>query len=177
MSKSNHEHINKAAGNTGNVTTMLNHAVEHTKLRIREALQLYETMHRESGQAASTLMHILPLMMEPDEARRLVAKVNRGDRLQTAKLKQAMGPALRAMCGAYNGYYCLNLSQESSILCLRRLIDIGTTWCNTQAAKSIIGGHGRIGDTSQKVRTHVHTYIRTYEYAKRRTCIYSAAAL
>ena len=42
-------------------------------------------------------------------------------------LRQAIGFALKPLCGAYDGYYRLNLGLETSKICLRRLMEVSET--------------------------------------------------
>ena len=107
-------------------------------------------MHKETGKMAPILLKVLPLLQNPEDARELLLYVTNGDRMSMSHIKQAIGYALKPLCGLYDGYYCLNLGIESSQLCIRRLLEVSETLRIKQMAKSLIGGYGRIGDTSQK---------------------------
>ena len=107
-------------------------------------------MLRETGKVANTLLKVLPLLQNPADTRELLFYVTNGDRLATNHIKQTIGYALKPLSGLYNGYYCLNLCNESSQLCLRRLLEINESLRALQIPLSVIGGFGRIGDTSQK---------------------------
>ena len=93
---------------------------------------------------------VLPLLQNPSDARELLLYVTEGDRLSMGHIKQIIGYALKPLCGMYDGYYCLNLSLESSQLCMRRLLEVSESLRVKQSALSIVGGIGRIGDTSQR---------------------------
>ena len=114
------------------------------------AISLYETMHKETGKMAPILLKVLPLLENPSDARELLLYVTNGDRVAMGHIKQVIGYALKPLCGLYDGYYCLNLGLESSQLCLRRLMEVSETLRMKQMPLSILGGYGRIGDTSQK---------------------------
>ena len=107
-------------------------------------------MQRETGKMAATLIKILPLLQNPSDTRELLLYVTNGDRFATNHIKQSIGCALKPLSGLYDGYYCLNLCNDSSQLCLRRLLEINESLRILQMPLSIIGGYGRIGDTSQK---------------------------
>ena len=67
------------------------------------------------------------LPQNPADARKLLLQVTNGDRMQMSQLKQAVGHALKPLCGIYDGYYRLNLGLESSQICLRRLMEVSET--------------------------------------------------
>ena len=119
-------------------------------MHLAGAISLYETMHKETGKMAPILLKVLPLLENPSDARELLLYVTNGDRVAMGHIKQVIGYALKPLCGLYDGYYCLNLGLESSQLCLRRLMEVSETLRMKQMPLSIIGGYGRIGDTSQK---------------------------
>ena len=66
-------------------------------------------------------------LQNPADARKLLLQVTNGDRMQMSQLKQAVGHALKPLCGIYDGYYRLNLGLESSQICLRRLMEVSET--------------------------------------------------
>jgi hypothetical protein len=76
---------------------MLGHVIENTKLHLAEAIQVYETMYQETGKTSAVLMKILPLLADPEEARKLLLRVTKGDRLHMNRLKQAMGSTLKGL--------------------------------------------------------------------------------
>lgn len=90
------------------------------------------------------------MLQNPSDARELLLYVTDGDRLSMGHIKQVIGYALKPLCGTYDGYYCLNLNMESSQLCLRRLLEVSESLRVKQSACSVIGGIGRVGDTSQR---------------------------
>ena len=90
------------------------------------------------------------MLQNPSDARELLLYVTDGDRLSMGHIKQVIGYALKPLCGTYDGYYCLNLNMESSQLCLRRLLEVSESLRVKQSALSIVGGMGRVGDTSQR---------------------------
>jgi hypothetical protein len=129
---------------------MLHHAVETTKLLITEAIHLYEVMYQETGQTSSVLMKILPLLANPEDARTSLMRVTKDNRLQKVHIKQTMGSLLKIFSGAVDGYYSLNLNQESTFLCLRRLLEISETLKQSKMRECPLSGKGRCGDTSHR---------------------------
>jgi len=150
MSALEKEHVFAVAKNSGHLTAMMGHAVENTILALSEANQLYETMHKDSLKTSSLLMKLLPLLDNPADTRKVLLFVTNGDRTQMSTLKQAIGLALRPLCGQYDGYYRLNLGLESSQICLKKLMEFNEIQRLREVQLSRLGGPGRIGDTSQK---------------------------
>lgn len=127
---------------------MMTDAVRHSKMRMNEAYAMYKLMYKEVGDKAEVLVKVLPQMMYPHEARQLVSKVTNDDRVQLARLNAAFSVAVRPIFGAYNGYYCLDLSKELHRVCFARLLEQSQTVNAAKASRSIIS-YGRAGDTSQ----------------------------
>jgi ribosomal protein L12E/L44/L45/RPP1/RPP2 len=127
---------------------MMTDAVRNSKMRMNEAYAMYKMMYKEVGDKAEVLVKVLPQMMYPHEARQLVSKVTHDERVQLARLKAAFSVAVRPMFGAYNGYYCLDLSKELHRVCFARLLEQSQTVNAAKASRSIIA-YGKAGDTSQ----------------------------
>jgi hypothetical protein len=128
--------------------SMVATAVQHTKSRFDEAYRIYKSAYSELRDKASTLMKVLPLMTNAADARQLVSKVTEGSRAELARIKLSFGIAYRPLQGAYDGYYCLDLSKELHRMCLSRLLLESQTICFHRASKSIIHP-GKVGDLSQ----------------------------
>eukprot|EP01039_Chlorochromonas_danica_P015877 gene15877-18718_t len=133
----------------GDVTWM-NEAVRNTKMRYDEGLALYKTLFKELQDTPQVLMQVIPQMMFPSESRQLIAKVTGNVPREIARVKLAFGVALRPLLGAFNGYYCLDLSKEIHRLCLSRLLEQSQTWNYHQKRRTYgIIGPSKIGDVSQ----------------------------
>lgn len=135
------------AKSSGDVARMLSFAFQNCKIRIMEALSLYETLIKEIGNKAAVLKKILPQMALPAEARMMVSKVTNDDHVEVARVKQALGPALRPIFGLPNGFYSLDLSKDVDRICLSKLLEISKTLANNKKATNAICP-GRVGDTS-----------------------------
>lgn len=133
----------------GDVSWM-NEAVRNTKVRYDEGLALFKTLFRELQDIPLVLMQVIPQMMFPSESRQLIAKVTKNNPKVIARVKFAFGVALRPLLGAFNGYYCLDLSKEIHRLCLSRLLEQSQTWNFHQRRSTYnIIGPSKIGDVSQ----------------------------
>eukprot|EP01038_Epipyxis_sp_PR26KG_P006330 gene6330-8716_t len=127
---------------------IMTEAFKNSKIRYSEALNMYRSMFKESGDKIEVLKRVLPQMLLANEAMQLVSKVTQDDRLEINRLKKAFGVALRPIFGSFNGYYMLDLSKELDRVCLVRLIEQSETSNNRRALKSI-HKFGKFGDTSQ----------------------------
>ena len=90
---------------SGHPTVMMMHAIENTVLHFSEALQLFQTMNKETNKTAAILLKILPLLQEPQDTKNMLLYASNGDRMQMCQLKQALGFAFGPLCGEYDGYY------------------------------------------------------------------------
>jgi hypothetical protein len=117
------ESIEEVAQGTTDAVAMSSFGVMGVKLRLDEALALYNVMTMESRNKAKVLSKILPQLHMPADARLLVVKVLKNDRTEMLTLKQTLGVAIRPLLGAMNGYYQLDLSVALDRLCLMRLLE------------------------------------------------------
>ena len=147
LTQSNEAHMTHLAKSTGDVVRMLTFAFNSCKIRIMEAVSLYETLIKEMGNKAAVLKKILPQMALPAEARLMMSKVTRDDHVEISHVKQALGPALRPIFGLPNGFYSLDLSKDVDRICLARLLEMSKT-LNNRRIESDVVGKGLVGDTS-----------------------------
>jgi hypothetical protein len=147
LTHSNEAHMTNLAKSSGDVARMLSFAFQNCKIRIMEAVSLYETLIKEIGNKAAVLKKILPQMALPAEARLMVTKVTNDDHVEVARVKQALGPALRPIFGLPNGFYSLDLSKDVDRICLAKLLEISKTLSNKKRETNAISP-GRVGDTS-----------------------------
>ena len=117
------ESIEEVAEGTNDAVAMNSFGVMGVKLRLDEALSLYNVMTMESRNKAKVLSKILPQLANPSDARMLVQKVLKNDRTEMLNLRQTLGVAIRPLLGSMNGHYQLDLSIALDRLCLMRLLE------------------------------------------------------
>jgi hypothetical protein len=137
------------AAKMGDISTLLSYAFQHSQLRLTEAFSFYETMYKDMDDKAAVLVKLLPQMATSSEPRQLISKVTNDDKVLVSRVKQMLGPAMRPIYGMSNGFYSLNLSKESDLICLGKLLELSTTACAKRKAANALAP-GVIGDTSQK---------------------------
>jgi Ran GTPase-activating protein (RanGAP) involved in mRNA processing and transport len=133
---------------SSDVATMLGFAVSNSKIRLGEAMQMFNTMYNEGGQKAQILAELVVKLADPSDCKKLVMKVTRGDKTQINLLKNAMGGAYKPYLGILNGYYSLDLSKQMDQIALTRLLEQSQTDNTTRQAMSPLS-IGQMGDTSQ----------------------------
>ena len=101
--------IEAVAASTTDSVAMTSFGVMGVKLRLDEAVSLYQLMTMESRNKAKVLSKILPQLANPNEARLLVTKALNNDRLELFSLKQTLGVSVRPLLGCMNGFYVLDL--------------------------------------------------------------------
>lgn len=143
-------HIEAVAAHCTDPSSMTSHGVAGAKLRVEEAFTIFKEMEQESRNKSKILAKLLPQLSQPEDARLLVTKALKGDRMEMMKLRQALGAALRPLLGLCNGYYVLDLSKPLERLCLMRLLEVSTTRADRlrQACKVPINRYS--SDFSQK---------------------------
>jgi hypothetical protein len=125
--------------------------IKNTKLRLNEGVDLYKKYHLETGDMASALSKILPQMVFSSEARHLMSKITKDDRVKISQVKRKVGVALKPILGMYNGYYVLDMKKELDRLCLSLLLEQSGSVNNKMRARDEeVFGNSVIGDTSQK---------------------------
>ena len=117
VTSTDHKYSLDMAKNVGNVTHLTS-AIKNTKLRFQEAYETYKALYHESGNVAKTLAKVLPNVGLPSEARQLVSKATRDDRVKLAQVNIELGVCLKPIYGMFNGFYSLDLSKEIHRVCL-----------------------------------------------------------
>ncbi len=112
--------VAKAAGDTAN---LLPFGFESMRIRLNEALDIYETMLKDVGDKIKVLVKILPQISSPEEARMLVKKVTDNDVLEVQRIKGALGQSIKPIWGMPNGYYNLDLAKDMDRICLSMLFE------------------------------------------------------
>ena len=120
------ESIEEVAEGTTDSVAMTSFGVMGVKMRLDEAVALYNVMTMESRNKSKVLSKILPQLGTPSDARQLVVKVLKNDRMEMLNLRSALGVAI-ASFGTMNGYYELDLSVALDRLCLMRLLEQSAT--------------------------------------------------
>ena len=130
------------------VAEMLGFAVANSKVRLGEAIQMFNTMYAEGGQKANILAELVVKLADPQDCKKLVMKITHGDKVQINLLKNAMGGAYKPYLGILNGYYQLDLSHKMDQIALTRLLEQSQT-DNTRRQGTSPFAPGQVGDTSQ----------------------------
>ena len=140
--------INLASQIGSNTAQMISFSFRTSKMRLVEAYEFYEVMMFDFGDKAKVLVHILPHMIVPSEARMLVSKVTREDPIEVSVVRNMMGNALRPIFGLPCGYYQLEFHKEMDRICLAKLFELeGIITAQRRAGDPF--DLGMIGDTSQ----------------------------
>ncbi|CAK9252797.1 unnamed protein product [Sphagnum jensenii] len=125
--------------------------IQQYQLRYTEALQIFKTIHSETGNIATALATVLPRMAFQSEARALLNKAVDNDLVKMARVKKTLGSAYQPLLGCVNGFYRLNLSVETDRLCLTHLLGHSKSLMEKRLKFHSHGFHleGKVGDTSQ----------------------------
>ena len=91
LSNADQTNMSAVAKETGDSSTLLPYGFENMRIRINEALELYETMFKESGDKIRVLVKLLPQVASPEEVRALIKKITNNDVLEVQRVKQALG--------------------------------------------------------------------------------------
>lgn len=149
ISSLDHSHVMEVAGDddSGHTAQKLLYAIQNSKIRLKEALLLFDPMYDDLRDKAKVLSMLLPFMLDATEARNLMHKILDGDKLENARLKQMMGQALNPILGLPNGYYTLDLSREVDRQCLAKLLEQNESFRKQRIEKSLFSP-GVTGDVS-----------------------------
>ena len=131
-----------------NIATMITYSIQNVKLRLKESLHIFETLHKEIPDIAKVVAKILPRMINPVEARSLMMQVINFDRTALNRLEHALGNSLYPIIGIYNGYYDLNLADENDRICLSKLL-AQSQHMRDERIKKCVHKNGTTGDLSQ----------------------------
>lgn len=115
LSSIDREGIQQLAEQAGDMTTSVSHGIDMFQLRLHDALHLADSMQDSSKIAL--LLKILPTLSKPSDARQLTKKILKGNRMELAKLKKALGDLHRVFFGTPDGHYCLDMSDPRSQQC------------------------------------------------------------
>eukprot|EP00605_Chrysophyceae_sp_TOSAG23-4_P001328 GSChrysophyteH1.ASY1.ANO1.1445.1 assembled CDS len=129
VTSSDKDFIEDIAAAATDAVSMTTFGVAQSKLRLDEALGMYQTMALENANKSKILAKILPSLNSAKDAQLLVAKVLKNNRQEMLSLKQTLGVAVRPLLGMYNGYYELDLSVPLDRLCLMRLLEVSSSKC------------------------------------------------
>ena len=130
--------VAKAAGDTGN---LLPFGFESMRIRLNEALEIYEAMLKDVGDKVKVLVKILPQMSSSEEVRTLIKKITVNDVLEVQRIKNSMGQSIKPIWGMTNGYYNLDLTKDMDRICLSMLFEHSVTLA------SLRGGLCKIDNT------------------------------
>lgn len=149
MSESAHSQMLEIVrGGTESLAKVLNYSIQHAKMHLREALQIFYTMSGEVKDPALVVQKLLPRMATVKDARQLLL-TTLSDVRSLNRLRKLMGSCLNPMIGLYNGYYQLDLSKSQDKVCMTKLLEQSQKLQDERIAASLLG-RGFTGDISQK---------------------------
>ena len=149
ISITDQSNLTSVAKDTGDVSRLMSYGVQNSRLRLSEAISIFNTMIKEGGEKISTICKLLPQIETAVEVRSFISRITKNDRVHMGRIKITMGNALRPLLGIPNGFYMLDLSKEMDRLCLSRLLELGGTYKYHGMLNSKLG-FGVVGDTSQR---------------------------
>ena len=142
----------EAASSSGDPVAMMNHAVGYYKMRIQEALLVYDKISQTSAGSGNNRIKlaakVVGQLSDYNEAQRFIFRAIGNDRSDLALLKRELGDAIKPILGYPNGYYALDLEKDINRQCLLRLCEISETQGIKRMGMSKLG-YGLSGDTSQ----------------------------
>mmetsp|Transcript_26381 Transcript_26381/g.39138 ORF Transcript_26381/g.39138 Transcript_26381/m.39138 type:complete len:1369 (+) Transcript_26381:243-4349(+) len=146
-------HIMAVVGpNSDNVTSLLSYSLRNSRVRMKEAWQMYLCIWRELNDKARALERLLPYIYDGKDARALITRalpdIANDDKLELARIKKFMGNAYSPLLGLCDGYYVLDLSNEKDRLAMSLLL----SQCEYRKKVDIEQSKdkGRTGDRSQR---------------------------
>jgi Ran GTPase-activating protein (RanGAP) involved in mRNA processing and transport len=149
ISDADRVNMTSAALATGDVGTLLPFGFDGMKIRADEALQLYETMFRETGDKIAVLIKLLPQVANPKEAKKLIKKVTNNNIQEIQRIKEALGQAVKPILGMPCGYYYLDLADPVSRICLAQLFEHSHTLGRRRQQRCKTMDGWTFGDVSQ----------------------------
>ena len=133
---------------TESVAKSLSYSIQHTMLRVREAVHIFNHINHEIHNRAEVAAIILPRMVDCREARFFLVKVMNYDKVIYSRLVNILGNSLRPILGMFDGYYALDLSVYNDRICMAKLMEQSQTFREQCIANGIFG-RGTSGDLSQ----------------------------
>jgi hypothetical protein len=140
--------LDMIAGGTESNAKILNYSIQHAKIHLREAEQIFQTMSAEVKDPALIVQKLLPRMASVRDAKQLLL-TSLTDVHALNRLRKLMGSCLNPMIGLYNGYYELDLSKPEDKVCMTKLLEQSQKLQEERINASLIG-KGFTGDISQK---------------------------
>lgn len=156
VSENDREHIYSVAKSSGDPVSMITFSVQNVRIRLEEAMHLYDMVYKETRNKIRSLTLLLPYMMDYSEAKRFVSKITDDDRVEMQQVKMGLGLILKPIFGQPDGFYTLDMTKPLDVLCLCRLLEISTMACVCRATENLklCSADGpfalsKIGDRSQ----------------------------
>jgi Ran GTPase-activating protein (RanGAP) involved in mRNA processing and transport len=126
-----------------NGEAMIEHALTSMKLKFEEANKLYRILLKEVGDKVAVLRRLLPRMATYPDAAQLVTAACGGNIRERMHLRRLIGDSFFLLfTGSPNGFYSVNLAEETSKICLKRLIELDAEAAHMRKKRGL-------GDTSQ----------------------------
>lgn len=135
-------------GSTASHAKLLAFSIQHAKIHLMEAVQIFRTMSGEIKDPAVIVQKLLPRMSSAKDAKQLML-TSLTDIGSLNRLRKLMGSCLNPMIGQYNGYYMLDLSKAEDKVCMTKLLEQNQKQSELRMDASLLG-RGRTGDISQK---------------------------
>jgi len=135
-------------GGTESHARILTFSIQHAKMHLREAEQIFQRMTSEVKDPAHIVKKLLPRMASVRDAKQLLL-TSLTDVHSLNRLRKLMGSCLNPMIGLYNGYYELDLSKPEDKVCMTKLLEQSEKLQEERMNASVLG-KGFTGDISQK---------------------------
>jgi len=126
VSENDRDHIYSVAKSSSDPVSMITFSVQNVRIRLEEAIHLYDVVYKETRNKIRSLTMLLPYMMDYNEAKQFVSKTTDDDRVELQQIKMGLGLILKPIFGQPDGYYSLDMSKPLDVLCLCRLLEIST---------------------------------------------------
>jgi hypothetical protein len=96
---------------------MLIHALPYYKMRINEALSVYDTIMAEAHDKAKTAAKVVLQLGDPIEAKRFLSRTLANDKNSLIRVKRELGVVFPVILGQPNGFYSLDLTNDMHRTC------------------------------------------------------------
>lgn len=124
ISKSNIDAMLSSSKGVADSTAIFDYALGVMKLSFVEAKSFYRVMVKDLGSPHQVVLRLLPRMASATDARMLISHATNNDFLQIHALTQALGNLHRVYIGLPDGFYRLNLAEDTDKMCLKRLLEL-----------------------------------------------------
>jgi len=116
-----------ASKNSSNSGGLLGFGADNVRMRVEEAELIHNEISKQTGNSIGVLAKLLPLVSSVYDARRMLNGIIGNSQSKATYLKKLLGQAYRPIIGIFDGYYCLDLTNENDRVCLSKLFEQNNT--------------------------------------------------